>query len=34
MKNVVVDKSIEVALLVIEYCEKLEIHKKFVVARQ
>lgn len=34
MKNVVVDKSIEVALMIIEYCEKLEIHRKFVIARQ
>ncbi len=34
MKNPVVDKSIEVALLVIEYCEKLQSEKKFVISRQ
>ncbi|WP_206540705.1 four helix bundle protein [Kordia jejudonensis] len=34
MKNVVVEKSIEVALEIIEYCEKLEVHKKFVIANQ
>ncbi|WP_420571356.1 four helix bundle protein [Kordia sp.] len=34
MKNVVVEKSIEVALLIIEYCEKLEGNKKFVIAKQ
>ncbi|MEM6684299.1 MAG: four helix bundle protein [Bacteroidota bacterium] len=34
MKNVVVDKSFEVALLIIEYCEKLEIGKKFVISKQ
>ncbi len=34
MKNVVVEKSIEVALLVIEFCEELEKHKKFVIGKQ
>jgi len=34
MKNVVVEKSIEVALLIIEYCEKLEVSKKFVISGQ
>ncbi|GAA4275059.1 four helix bundle protein [Aquimarina gracilis] len=34
MKNVVVEKSIEVALLIIEYCEALENSKKFVIAKQ
>ncbi|WP_075341490.1 four helix bundle protein [Tenacibaculum agarivorans] len=34
MKNVVVEKSIEVALLIIEFCEILEKNKKFVIARQ
>jgi len=34
MKNVVVEKSIEVALLIIEYCEKLETSRKYVIARQ
>ncbi len=34
MKNPVVDKSIEVALLIIEYCEILEKERKYVIARQ
>ena len=34
MKNPVVDKSIEVALLIIEYSEILELERKYVVARQ
>lgn len=33
-ENVVVTKSTELALLVIEFCEELEGNKKFVVARQ
>ncbi|MEM6718353.1 MAG: four helix bundle protein [Bacteroidota bacterium] len=34
MRNVVVEKSIEVALLIIEYCEKLEANRKFVISKQ
>ena len=34
MKNVVVEKSIEVSLLVIEYCEVLESERKYIIARQ
>ncbi|WGH74724.1 four helix bundle protein [Tenacibaculum tangerinum] len=34
MKKPAVDKSIEVALLVIEYCEQLEKEQKYVIARQ
>ncbi|WP_435413932.1 four helix bundle protein [Polaribacter aestuariivivens] len=34
MKNPVVDKSIEVALLIIEYFEHLQSIKKFVISRQ
>lgn len=34
MRNVVVEKSIEVALLIIEYCEKLEENNKIVIAKQ
>lgn len=34
MKNVVVEKSVEVALLLIDYCELLETKKKFVISRQ
>lgn len=34
MKNPVVDKSVEVALLVIEYCEQLENERKYVIGRQ
>ncbi|MFD0963168.1 four helix bundle protein [Pseudofulvibacter geojedonensis] len=34
MKNPVVDKSIEVALLIIEYCEILDTYKKYVISRQ
>lgn len=34
MKNVVVEKSVEVALMIIEYCETLEVKKKFVIANQ
>lgn len=32
--NIIVDKTIQFSLLVIEYCEQLESDKKFVVARQ
>lgn len=32
--NVIVDKTLHFSLAVIEYCEKLEIERKFVVARQ
>ena len=34
MKNLVVDKSIEVALLIIKYCEELEKNKKYVISKQ
>jgi len=34
MKNLVVDKSIEAALLVIKYCEELEKNKKYVISKQ
>ena len=34
MKNVAVEKSIEVSLLIIEYCEILEREKKYVISRQ
>jgi four helix bundle protein len=34
MKNPVVDKSLEVALLIIEYCEELEAGRKYVISRQ
>ena len=34
IKNPVVDKSVEVALLVIEYCEQLENERKYVIGRQ
>ena len=34
MKNIVVDKSITVALLMIEYCVALEKRKKYVIAKQ
>jgi four helix bundle protein len=34
MKNIVAEKSIEVALQVIDYCDVLEEKKKYVVARQ
>mgnify|MGYP000008766144 CR=1 FL=1 len=34
MKNPVVDKSIEVALLIIEYCEVLQTERKYVISRQ
>lgn len=34
MKNPAVEKSIEVALLTIDYCELLETNKKYVIARQ
>ena len=34
MKNIVVEKSIEVALLIIQYCEVLETKKKYVIAKQ
>ena len=33
MKNVVVEKSIEVSLLIIEYCEILESKRKYVIAK-
>ena len=33
-KNLVVKLSFEFSLLVIEYCDKLEVARKFVVARQ
>ena len=34
MKNPVVDKSIEVALLIIEFFELLEANKKYIIANQ
>jgi four helix bundle protein len=34
MKNPVVDKSIEVALLIIEYCEILQVERKYVISSQ
>ena len=34
MKNPVVDKSIEVALLIIEYCEVLQTERKYVISAQ
>lgn len=34
MKNVAVEKSIEVALLVIKFCEELENKRKYVIAKQ
>tara|TARA_R110002073_G_scaffold279026_1_gene443181 strand:- start:470743 stop:471087 length:345 start_codon:yes stop_codon:yes gene_type:complete len=34
MKNPAVDKSVEFALLIIEYCEMLQINKKYVISRQ
>jgi four helix bundle protein len=34
MKNPVVDKSIEVALLIIDYCELLQTERKYVISRQ
>lgn len=34
MKNPVVEKSIEVALLIIEYCEVLQAERKYVISRQ
>ena len=34
MKNLVVDKSIEVALMVIDYCELLQVERKYVISRQ
>jgi len=34
MANIVVEKSIEVALLIIEYCELLESKGKYVIAKQ
>lgn len=34
MKNIVVEKSIDVALEVIEYCELLDEKRKFVIAKQ
>ena len=33
-KNVIIEKTIRFALLVIEFCELLEREKKFVIARQ
>ena len=34
MKNPVVDKSIEVALMIINYCEVLQAERKYVISRQ
>lgn len=34
MKNYAVEKSIELALLIIEYCEQLEKNRKFVISNQ
>lgn len=34
MKNIVVEKSIEVALQVIDYCDLLEEKRKYIVAKQ
>ena len=34
MKNIVVEKSIEVALKTIEYCDLLQEKRKYVIARQ
>ncbi len=34
MKNIVVDNSIEVALLIIEFSEELEKNKKYVIGKQ
>jgi four helix bundle protein len=34
MKNPAVDKSIEVALMVINYCEALQVERKYVISRQ
>ncbi len=34
MKNPAVDKSIEIALLIIEFCEVLQAEKKYVISRQ
>lgn len=34
MRNPVVEKSIEVALLIIDYCELLEINRKFIISNQ
>ena len=34
MKNVVVEKSIEVSLLIIEHYEILELKRKYVIAKQ
>jgi four helix bundle protein len=34
MKNYAIDKSIELALLIIEYCEQLEKNRKFVISNQ
>jgi four helix bundle protein len=34
MKNPLVDKSIEVALMVINYCEVLQAERKYVISRQ
>jgi hypothetical protein len=34
MKNPAVDKSIEVALLIINYCEILQSKRKYVISRQ
>lgn len=34
MKNPVVDKSIEVALMIINYCEVLQVERKYVISRQ
>ena len=34
MKNPAVDKSIEIALLIIEFCEALQAEKKYVISKQ
>jgi four helix bundle protein len=34
MKNQVVEKSIEFAIDIIEYCEILEYHRKFIISKQ
>ena len=33
-ENVVVEKSIEFSLLIVEFCEKLEKERKFIIAKQ
>ena len=34
MANVIVDKTFDFAVKIIEYCELLESHKKFVISNQ